>query len=235
MQLKRREYKYLLAADKYRRLSRYLKSRGLRPDEFSGQTKNGSYYVVSLYLDTVDYQAYWEKQYGLRLRTKYRLRAYQPTARGSTPIYWEVKRRYGDFFHKDRTPVTWDKTKQWLAGRLKMSQLPAAADFYLAVLNKKLKPALLISYMREPWIDPQHPNLRLTFDYQIEAVPTSDLFYPHRLVRVFPNQYILEIKFSGPIPGYVSELCRAGDLSREALSKYCRGLEACGIVSEENL
>ena len=116
-----------------------------------------------------------------------------------------------------------------------MSQLPTVADFYLAALSQRLKPALLISYRREPWLDPQHPGLRLTFDYQIEAAPTKDLFSPYRLARVYPNRYILEIKFSGPVPGYVSELCRAGDLNRGPLSKYCRGLEACGIVSEENL
>lgn len=232
----RREYKYLLNPDQYRRLSRYFKSRGLTPDKFSVISKNQSYYIASLYLDTADYQAYWDKQYGLKIRTKYRLRTYQSAAAGATNIYWEIKRRNGDYFHKERFPVAWAKTKQWLAGRLTLSQLPTKAiNFYQAAIAKQLKPSLLISYWREPWLDPNHPNLRLTFDYRIQASPATDLFYPHRLAHVYPNSYILEIKFSGPVPGYIAEMCRVANLYRAPLSKYCRGLEACGIVSEENL
>lgn len=231
----RREYKYLLTADQYRQLSRYLQSRGLKPDKYSAGTKNNSYYVASLYLDTPDYQAYWDKQYGVKIRTKYRLRTYEHRGTASTPIYWEIKKKYGDFFKKNRTAKSWSKTKQWLAGRLGLSRLGEVADFYLAVATKNLQPLLLISYWREPWLDPKHPDLRLTFDSNIQAAPTADLFSRHRLADVFPNQYILEIKFSGPVPGYVVEFCRLNSLSRQSLSKYCRGLEACGIVSEENL
>ena len=232
----RREYKYLLTADQYLKLSRYFKSRGLKPDKFSGASQDKSYYLASLYFDTADYQAYWDKQYGLKISTKYRLRAYQSTAIASPPVFWEIKRKNGEFFHKDRFPVTWAKTKHWLRGQLSLSQLPSAAvNFYQAVIAKQLKPSLLVSYRREPWLDPHYPDLRLTFDYQIQASPATDLFYPYRLADVYPNSYILEIKFSGPVPGYIAEMCRVANLYRAPLSKYCRGLEACGIVSEENL
>ena len=209
-------------------------------DKFS--YSNGSYYVASLYLDTPDYQAYWDKQYGVKIRTKYRLRAYQRRAAGQTLVYWEIKRRYGDYFHKDRVALPWAKTCRWLDGRVSLDQLlkgvkepDSLIDFYQTSVSKRFKPSLLVSYQREPWLDPQQPDLRLTFDYQIQAAPVSDLFYRHRLAGVYPNHFILEIKFSGPVPGYLAELCRSGDLSRQSLSKYCRGLEACGIVSEENL
>ena len=76
LRFQRQEYKYLLNKDQYRQVKDHLIKRGLVYDAYSKSQPQNNYYVSSLYLDTQDYQAYWEKQYGVFSRSKYRLRTY---------------------------------------------------------------------------------------------------------------------------------------------------------------
>jgi len=237
----RRELKFLLNTNQYLKLKQYFTDRGLTPDGFSSTAKKRQYYVSSLYLDSPDYQFYWDKLYGVKDRLKYRLRTYVRKPTLTTTIYWEIKRKYGDFFIKDRFSLPWSATQKFLHHSISLTQLSKQTTkpeilthFYSTVLKKSLKPSVLISYYREPWLDPFYPQLRLTFDYQIQAAPTQDLFYPYRYTTVLPDQIIMEIKFSGDAPGYLTQLNQLFNLQRQSVSKYCLSLEACGIVSEEN-
>ena len=237
----RQEYKYLLTLDQYLSLTHYFKARGLTPDNYSSKTKDNQYYVASLYLDTPDYQFYWDKQAGIRDRVKYRLRTYAKKPSSSTPIFWEIKKKYGDFFIKDRFSLPWSATQSFLSHSISLSKLAQQSTdpqtlthFYTTNLNQRLRPSILISYYREPWLSPFYPQLRLTFDHQIQAFPADDLFFPHRQTTVLPDLVVMEIKFSGSIPGYLSQLNQFFNLQRQPVSKYCLSLEACGIVSQEN-
>ncbi len=238
----RQEYKYLITFDQYQKLKSYLKKRGLLPDNYSFKSENNQYYISSLYLDTSDYRFYWDKQYGVKDRLKYRLRTYIHKPSLTTSIFWEVKKKYGDFFIKDRFQLPWSVTKSFLNSSINLSNLlkhtsdqKALIRFYQTVINLNLKPSVLISYYREPWLNPNYPQLRLTFDHQIQAAKSLDLFFPHRQTTILPNNVVLEIKFSGSVPGYLSKLNQVFNLKRQSVSKYCLSLEACDIVSEENL
>ena len=237
----RQEYKYLLNSDQYSQVRDYLIKRGLTPDTYSQKHPQKSYYVASLYLDTSDYQAYWEKQYGIHSRVKYRLRTYSQAGKKNTPIFWEIKRKFGDFQKKDRFQLSWENTSSMINSIASLDQLSMGTShqkllikYYLDWLKKNLQPSILISYTREPFIDLFYPNFRLTFDYQIQAAATNNLFSKFKQAQVLPNQIIMEIKFTGLIPSYISHLNQYFNFSRQSLSKYCLALEACDIVAEEN-
>lgn len=240
----RREFKYLLNYDQYRQISRFLKKKGLRPDNYSKRAPDGNYYVASLYLDTPDYQAYWQKQAGIKNRVKYRLRTYYSHNRQNTPIFWEIKRKFGDRIKKNRLALKWQETKQFLAFKTNFCRLAGhygqsdtLAKFYFNSKRYRLQPVVLTSYWRQPWLDPFYShfsNFRLTFDHDIQAVQTNDLFCSVRQSPVLADKIIMELKFNGPIPGYINQIIRFFNLTRQALSKYCLSLEACDIVSQES-
>ncbi len=237
----RQEFKYLLSLNQYYQVNRYLQQRGLTPDPYFIKQPNNNYYIASLYLDTPDYQAYWEKMYGVANRTKYRLRAYSNISTKSTPIFWEIKRKFSNYLKKDRFCLSWEITDQFLNSRLNLDQLiqqtpqqETLTKFYFNWVQKYLKPTVLISYWREALFDPFYPHLRLSFDNNIQATATTDLFCSNRQVSILPDQIIMELKFNGPVPEYLNHLCQYFNFSREAISKYCLAMEACGIVSEEN-
>lgn len=239
---KRLEYKYLLTYDQYLKTRHYLINRGLIPDPYSSRSTNHQYYVASLYLDTPDHQAYWEKQFGLHSRVKYRLRTYAKTGQNQTPIFWETKKKFGDFQKKDRLRLSYDNTKSMLDSALNLDQLltqslekETLTKYYFSWLGKNLQPSVLISYDREPYIDPFYPNFRLTFDLNIKASPSADLFSKNRLTQILPDQVIMEIKFTHLVPNYISHLNQSLDFYRQSISKYCLSLESCDIVAEENI
>ncbi|AKM79414.1 MAG: VTC domain-containing protein [Candidatus Beckwithbacteria bacterium GW2011_GWB1_47_15] len=236
----RQEYKYLLTPDQHRQVREFLLNRGLVPDSHSQKKPDASYYISTLYLDTPDYQAYWQKQYGVKDRVKYRLRTYSQKATASTPVFWEIKYKYGDFLTKERAQLRWDKTQKLLSSQDSLSSSNPQTEsgtldrFYHQLVAYRLQPAILVSYLRQPLIDPFYPNFRLTFDYQIQAVLSHDLFATPRLTQVIPDHAIMELKFSGRVPDYLTGVVKTFDLPRQSLSKYCLSLEACGIVAEEN-
>lgn len=241
LKFQRREYKYLLTPKQHQQIRECLRQYRLVSDAYSVKEPRLSYYVASLYLDTSDYQAYWEKKYGLEKRIKYRLRTYAQTKAKNTPVFWEIKNKYADFIKKERFCFSREKTGKLLKGELLVRDLsiaPAETDtasqFYYQLIQKNLKPTVLVSYYREAWVDPLFPQFRLTFDTDIQAIATNDIFCPSRQTTILPNQVLMEVKFTGPVPGYINQICKLFNLQRQSISKYCLSLEACGIVSEEN-
>ena len=75
---------------------------GLIPDEHG---EEGVYRVSSLYFDSPDRAAYWEKLDGVRNRAKYRLRYYGNDPLGKTS-FMEIKHRFDQTVFKERVPLT---------------------------------------------------------------------------------------------------------------------------------
>ena len=75
----REEVKYLLNLDEYSKKRAYLK-KILIPDEHNNQQ---GYLVRSLYFDTFDDRDFYEKEMGIELRRKIRLRVYDPKSKGA--------------------------------------------------------------------------------------------------------------------------------------------------------
>ncbi len=84
----RQEKKYLLSLEQYRRLDNTFE-KVLRPDEHNGTR---GYLIRSLYFDTMQERDFYEKEDGLEIRRKIRLRTYSPD---SDYAMLEMKQKQG--------------------------------------------------------------------------------------------------------------------------------------------
>ena len=85
----RQEKKYLMSYDQFRRLDNTFE-KVLHPDPHNGVS---GYAVRSLYFDTLQERDFYEKEDGLEIRRKIRLRNYSPT---SDFAMLEKKQKQGD-------------------------------------------------------------------------------------------------------------------------------------------
>ena len=68
------ELKYLITLQKAEEIKSALRAY-LIPDEYGNN--DGSYALSSLYYDSPDLRCYWEKEHGIKLRRKLRIRRYE--------------------------------------------------------------------------------------------------------------------------------------------------------------
>src|SRR5687767_1377375 len=101
----RYELKYLLRREQVEPLVAEL-SQTLRLDANGGEL--GSYPNTSLYYDTPDYKAYWDKLDGHRSRRKVRVRVYgDTTITPETPAFLEIKQRINKLMRKRRVALSY--------------------------------------------------------------------------------------------------------------------------------
>ena len=131
--LDRFELKCILPRDVADSIAKDL-SAYLRPDAHSDSA--GQYAITSLYYDTVDYRAYWDKIQGHRLRRKVRLRVYGNRAvTAETYCYVEIKQRLNKSLQKRRVFIPYASavalcgSGQVVAPEQSAGQLAVSADW----------------------------------------------------------------------------------------------------------
>ena len=100
-------------------------------------------------------------------------------------------------------------------------------ELYCKMQLQQLRPRVLVSYTREPYIYPVG-NVRVTFDSDIR----SSLFHRLEAGKSTPDiaaaesqeQRILEVKYDAFLPEFLSDLLQLNGLRQQAFSKYgaCR-------------
>lgn len=217
-ELYRHELKYLIScADKAELAVRLAGV--LRPDPHA---KNGGYFIRSLYFDDYWNTAYEEKDAGVLLRKKYRIRIYDCTDRS---IRLERKRKYGSWIRKESAPLTRMELDRILAGEysfLLHSPHNLCREFYTECVSCMLRPRVIVDYDREPWIL-DAGTVRVTFDSDVRAaIGGWDLFDPSlpTLPVLEPGKLVLEVKFTEYLPRIVQELLPPRAQEMTAVSKY---------------
>ena len=105
----RHELKYLISyADKAELAVRMAPVLHLDP-----HAKQGGYFIRSLYFDDYWNTAYAEKDAGVLLRKKYRVRVYNCSDRS---IKLERKKKFGSWIYKEAAPLTRAEFERILAG-----------------------------------------------------------------------------------------------------------------------
>ena len=100
----RYELKYLLRLDQAARVLADLVDY-MNPDQHGDS--DGQYAITSLYFDSPDFRAYWDKMEGHPFRRKVRVRVYGRALGGAmvtpdTPCYAEIKQRHNKTLQKKR-------------------------------------------------------------------------------------------------------------------------------------
>ena len=214
----RQEKKYLIQQAQGMALNHRLQQ-VLHQDDHNGAQ---GYVVRSLYFDTLDDQDLFEKEFGMEIRRKVRLRVYDP--RGSFALL-ELKQKQGDYQRKRSLRLSRQEAQRLIAcdyTPLLTRPEPFAAECYALMQTRCYRPKTIVEYRRKAFVVREN-NIRLTFDHQIDATASSfALFAPHlALTPVFPRSHgVLEVKFNGFLLSYVKELLGDLEKSQTSVSKY---------------
>lgn len=218
----RHELKYLID-ETQQALMRLKMQHLLMPDSHA---ENGSYLIRSLYFDDLWNSAHSEKEDGILLRKKYRIRIYNYS---DQVIRLERKKKFGAYILKESAPLTREETEKILAGDygfLLKSPHPLCREFYVECVCNAMRPRTIVDYIREPWIQPEG-TVRITFDRDVQAaVGSYDLFAPALAVLpvLEPHKLILEVKYTEFLPGILREILPPDAAECTAVSKFdlCR-------------
>lgn len=181
------------------------------------------YQIRSLYFDTINEKDYEEKNDGLELRRKIRLRIYDPSADFAM---LEMKQKQGNYQKKRSLRIKRTDAEELSVGKydclLNYSD-PFAAECYGLMNMQCYRPKTIVEYLRKAYIAKEN-KIRITFDHEIRATETCfDLFSPHLNMYPVLDSFngVLEVKYNGFLLSYIKDMVNAANKSELSVSKYC--------------
>lgn len=239
----RREIKYYISGFQYKELMKYLPYY-MTPDSNAAGRAANSYPIRSLYLESADLKCFNERMDGLKVRSKYRYRAYvEDGCTDETCIFVEIKKKIEKDLYKRRARVRLGSVHEILdngetgffTGIEGMSpeEIKAFNNFIYLKHRYKLSPFIGIKYDREAYHDNLARNLRLSFDRNLSARPCPNIYGlfegMENWKKIDTNGIIFEIKTRSFLPEWLHGLVRRLSLVSESISKYCICVEALGL------
>ncbi|MHC4462778.1 MAG: VTC domain-containing protein [Planctomycetota bacterium] len=234
----RQELKYRISEPKAEAVAQFIKSY-LHPDRYCKLRRGGRYPIVSLYLDSNDLLLCRESLTGQKNRYKLRVRSY--TDEPDYPCFLEIKRRMNTTILKSRARVMHNDVATLLSGISLPPQNYSADDeealrqFRLYMDSINAGPVILIRYMRQAYEGDSDNRVRVTFDrelcYKVTTAPKVALNgqgWQHNSISLCG--VILEIKFTGAYPAWISQMAKYLDLRQQPISKYVTSVEeSCAL------
>jgi len=233
----RYEFKYLLNRQRREEVEAEI-AHFMEYDGHIHEELGNAYIVRSLYFDNQQADHYYEKIDGMRNRRKYRIRTYGYEPSEDLPIFLEEKGRYKERTYKHRMSLKYDELllAYSMDGRFELldryPDVPLIQRFVFDTVRHKSEPVVLVDYLRRPYMSQYDMNFRITFDSDLKAAPVR---------RIYPGDHaswiaseagytIIEIKFFRRVPSWFHRILQAHNLRRLSISKFCKGMEACGLA-----
>lgn len=189
--------------------------------------ENGLYQIRSIYFDNSDDKALREKIDGIGKREKFRIRYYNDDF---SFIVLEKKMKNGNRCSKFDARITEEECRKILKGDIdwmKNNENNLIKEFYAKMRFQRLKPRVLVSYVREPYI--YHAgNVRITFDSRIRTTLYSQDFLTKEVNDISatdtPGDMLLEVKFDNYLPSIIRDIVQIKGARQQSFSKYgaCR-------------
>ena len=227
---KRFEFKYFLTPTEAKRVEAFLLTHArMTPDENS---RNGSYYVNSLYFDTPFMDDYAEKDGSILVRKKVRARMYENCWHENLENVWlEVKHKRNMNIKKTRARISGDTWNSFVANNnphvlletAKMTNDGSNTDienFAHTHIRQSYLPSTVVRYKRKAYLADFTSLVRITFDYDIEACQFENASQSDNLVPVSHQAVIMEVKFNNKLPWWFSQMLTQFNLQRTDFSKY---------------
>ena len=215
----RQENKFLINSVDYMKIDRILSS-VLMQDANNGPR---GYKVRSLYFDTLNDKDFEEKEMGVELRRKIRLRIYDPANKKAK---LEMKQKEGNSQKKRSITITKEDAIKLTEGDyspLLNYSNPFAKECYALMTMLCYRPKTIVEYDRKAFIAKENKT-RITLDSHIYATESSfDLFSENLPMYPVFDEFnsVLEVKFNGFLLSYIKDLLDLADRSPLAVSKYC--------------
>ncbi len=231
----RNEFKYLVPNEHLKGLRNAIAGFVMEDPNSPLESLHHQYIVRSIYFDTTKFDYYWDKRYGIKSRKKIRIRSYNTLddyADRNPLVFLEIKRKEIDFIDKNRCKVKWNDIESlFQTGDVDRyvidSHIPEINDeasrFFFHVKGKDLRPVVLVVYEREAFFSKFDPSFRISLDKHIRSAAfpkINELFRNEGLEASFYKDFVLELKFSGAFPAWMSDILFRYKLTRQALSKY---------------
>lgn len=210
----------------------------LEPDAYGD--RQGQYLVTSLYFDTADFKAYWDKIDGHKFRRKVRVRVYgDQLVTGDTPVFAEIKQRLDKTLEKRRVLLPY----AWAVALDKLDRFETSASLDRSVLDEihylaetlQLQPACVVNYSRLAFNGTDYdPGLRVTFDTDLQGrvhdLTLESKSYARNEYFLPPYWCIMEIKINHRVPYWLTEIIGKHRCVLRRVSKYCAALEHSRVI-----
>lgn len=220
----RHELKYQINPADHHALRQRLRT-VMKCDPHTGA--DGLYTIRSVYFDNYKDKALREKVYGVQKREKFRIRYYNDDF---SYITLEKKIKHNDLCMKIDAHLTVEEYRRILqepgAWMLEHPE-PLVRELYCKMKTQQLRPRVLVSYVREPYIY-EAGNVRVTFDSHIRTSLFQRDFSDGAISDICatdtPGNIILEVKFDAFLSEIIRCLLQSEELRQQAFSKYgsCR-------------
>ena len=201
--------------------------------------KKNKYLVRSLYFDNNIFTNFKEKIDGIKNRHKFRIRTYSINKNELVPMYLEMKGRDNQRTFKNRTKIEIDDLKSFCGNKdlfhLKKKYLDNKLinQFIFDFYRKKILPKVIIDYNRKALLSKNGLYFRLTFDSDIKACSSQDIFEKnHNWKECISGNDILEVKFDLNIPPWFHRIIQNYQLKRISVSKFVLGMESTNLAQD---
>ena len=220
----RHELKYMVSYWQYLQLrSRFRQV--MKQDPHVG--KNGTYQIRSIYFDNIQDKALREKVFGVAKREKFRIRYYNDNFE---QITLEKKIKDNNLCMKVSAPLQENECRRLLKGDLEWMKDHSSSlvqELYGKMKYQQLKPRVLVSYTREPYIFTAG-NVRITFDWNVRTTMYHQKFLEEKVYDVetgqCPGEMIMEVKYDAFLPRVIQDMIQSEGIRQQSFSKYaaCR-------------
>ena len=199
--------------------------------------KKDQYLVRSLYFDNNIFTNFNEKIDGIKNRHKFRIRTYSIQKNELIPIYLEMKGRDNQRTFKNRTKIKLEdlnffcSSKNLFSIKKKYLDNKLINQFIFDNYRKKILPKVIIDYNRRALLSKNGLYFRLTFDSDIKACSSKNMFENNHNWKVcVPGNDILEVKFDLTIPPWFHRIIQNYQLKRISVSKFVLGMESTNLA-----
>ena len=185
--------------------------------------KYGRTTIRNLYFDTDTFLLIRRSIEKPVYKEKLRIRSYNRADADST-VFVELKRKYKHVVYKRRISLPEAEAMKWLSGEKhtdKHTQISNEIDYFMELYGTLL-PAVFLSYEREAYYANDGTDFRVTFDDNIlcrqeDLSLRSDAYG----ISILPEGNVLmEIKCSGGIPLWMTEVLSKEKIYKTSFSKY---------------
>ena len=213
---KRYELKYMLTLDQKERVLAAMKPY-MKLDKYGRTT------IRNLYFDTNTYLLIRRSIEKPTYKEKLRIRSYSKVDADST-VFVELKKKYKHVVYKRRIALPETEAMKWLQGAKHTdmhTQISNEIDYFMELYGT-LHPTVFLSYEREAYYAKDGSDFRITFDDNIlcrqeELSLQSDVYGTPILPE---GKTLMEIKCSGGIPLWMTEVLSKEKIYKTSFSKY---------------
>ena len=184
--------------------------------------KSDGYPIRSLYFDSLDDRDFDDKEEGMELRQKIRLRNYGPQ---SDFAKLEMKQKQGPYQRKRSLSLCKADAQRLIRGDY--SPLLTVPDDFgrecYGIMNMYCyQPRSVVEYRRKAFIAKEN-NIRVTLDHHIIGTEANyDIFSPSLMQNTLFDQSlaVLEVKYNGFLLSYIKDLVSEVNQSETSVGKY---------------